>query len=174
MTSWRWDRAHSKSSKRRISERSTRGTDRDTELAFWKKQSPRVGEILKAKRAGCGDGKSRIRQLDVCLELEVTFGVEMSQSKYSLLERGRGVRVPSIPELVALALYMDFLDSPEFQELEERLHYRILPLEKVERAEIFAMLEETRRFAFNGGDRLELLRSLYDRLLAYEAAIETE
>jgi hypothetical protein len=158
------DSAQPQSPKRRAREKAIRGTDRDTQLAQWGRHSYRVGEILRTARQAFR-GKL-LTQIDVVVELEETFGVPVSPAWLSLLEGGKSNVPPSPAETLALGICLELLDLPEFQELESSLHYALLPTDVEERGQVLQMFERIRDLPSDGLDRPEMMRDLYDLLLA--------
>jgi hypothetical protein len=160
-----WESGSLDRPRKRAREKAIRGTARDTQLAFWRGHACRVGEILRGRRENFR-GKL-LTQLDVVVELEETFGVPASPAWLSLLERGESRVPPSAGEVLALGLCLEFLDAPEFQELESRLHYVLLPPDVDERAEVLQTFERIRQLPSDCPDRCETMRDLYQLLMDY-------
>ena len=155
------DSAQPRSPKRGARERAIRGTARDTQLAQWARHSYRVGDILRnARRA------KLLTLMDVVVELEETFGVPVSQAWLSLLERGKSKVPPSPAEALSLGICLELLDLPEFQELEDRLHYALLPCDADERSQVLQVFGRIRDLPSDSPDKLVMMRDLYDLLMA--------
>jgi len=159
-----FDSAQPGSPKRRARERAIRGTARDTQLAWWARHSYRVGEILRTARQAFR-GKL-LTQMDVVVEVEETFGIPVSPAWLSLLERGKSKVPPSPAETLALGICLELLDLPEFQELEDRLHYALLPWGADERSEVLQVFGQIRDLPSDSPDKLAMMRDLYDLLMA--------
>jgi len=156
-----FDSAQPGSPKRRARERAIRGTDRDTQLAQWRRHSHRVGEIFRTRRES-----APLTQLDVVVELSETFGIAISQAWLSLLERGECSVPPSPGETLALGVCLELLDLHEFQELEDRLHYALLPCDADERSQVLQVFGRIRDLPSDSPDKLVMMRDLYDLLMA--------